>query len=350
MQSRDIKIHSRELFAETNRISAVPLDPRYQFIWKNYELEQSAFWTHKKISFAEDVKHFHNAPEDIQESTLKVLGYFAGSDEIVEDIINKSQLCKITNPEIKYTLQYEAMMENIHSTVYGNNISAYTMNDAARRENLFRAVETMPSVAAKAEWARQWITDSRHIDYTLIGKACVEGINFSSAFAWIDWLKTEKYLLTGMYTANDEISRDENSHVMTSTIIHDLIEDTMTPDNAREIIDGSVEVEIQFVRDVISPRGYMGMSQNLMIEHVRHCAAILARDLGYNNLYTNTACPFWFMKKRSLNSKTNFFEGPETQYQSTDGDDSDSDDDSDPYKDVSNYQDVIELRKLDDLI
>lgn len=207
------------------------------------------------------------------------------------------------------------MMENIHSTVYNQNIIAL-VPDFEKRASLFRAVETMPSVALKADWARQYINPERPLDETVIGKASVEGINFSSSFAWIDWLKTQKYRFDGTYEANDEISRDENRHVETGCHIHAVIDNKTTPDRAKEILDGSLAVEIQFVRDVIPTQGYLGMNQNLMIEHVRHCAAMLARDLGYDDFYKGTSSPFvGIMKMRGLNSKVNMFEKQETQYQ-----------------------------------
>jgi ribonucleotide reductase beta subunit family protein with ferritin-like domain len=301
------------LFKPTDRISAVPLDPDFADIWANYEVEQSSFWPHNKIKFTEDIKAFPNAPQDIQESTLKVLGYFAGSDEIVEEIIQKSPLSRITVPEIRYILNFEAMMENIHSTVYNKTIQA-VVPDAEKRRALFRAIETMPSVRRKALWARQWIRPDKPLGYTLIGKACTEAINFSSSFAWIDWLKTQNYRFDGMYEANDEISRDEARHVDTSVLLYkNHVKERVTPDNAKEIIDGSVEIEMLFVEDVISPRGYVGMNRQLMREHIQHCAALLATDLGYD-FYRNTASPFKFMTMRSLNSKTNFFEKRETNY------------------------------------
>lgn len=314
---------SRNILLEpTGRISAIPRDARFNNHWNNYEKQLGSFWTHNKPKYKKDAIHFPLMPPPIRESTKSVAGFFAGSDEIVEEIILESPLSLITVPEVRYTLGFEAMMENVHSTVYNDWIRA-VITDEKEREHLFRAVETMPSVTKKAEWARQWISKSKPLDYTIIGKACVEGINFSSSFAWIDWLRAEKYQLDGLFLLNDEISRDENRHVETGVHSHDIIrtynvEDLCTPDIAKEIIDGSIEVEIQFVRDVIPNTGYTGMNQNLMIDHVRHCAAGLAADLGYEGMYKGTYCPFPFMKMRSLNSKTNFFEKNSGEYSRAD--------------------------------
>jgi ribonucleotide reductase beta subunit family protein with ferritin-like domain len=308
-------IWSTDLFKPTGRIASVPLDPFWSDINTNLELQYGSYWPPKKIDFTEDTKHFPKLPSDIRQTTLGVLGYFAGSDEIVEDIIMDSPLSQIKVPEIIETYAYEAMIEKVHSRVYNNAIIAY-VPEPSERDALFRAVETMPAVTAKAEWARQWINPQKSLDYTFIGKACVEGINFSSSFAWIDWLRTQKFAhgLHGLYESNDEISRDEHRHTQTSILLHKHLADKITPDNAAEIIEGSLDVEKIFVRDIIPKGGYNGMNQNMMCDHVRHCAALVANQLGYEDLYKNTSCPFPFMNLRNFDSKNNMFEKRGVEY------------------------------------
>jgi ribonucleotide reductase beta subunit family protein with ferritin-like domain len=301
------------LFKNTERVSAFPPDPRFSKILENYNTQQSSFWVLQKVRIDDDERRaFSLAPKDIQETTKKVLGYFAGSDEIVEEIIQSSCLSKIKIPEIQRIYAFESTMEYVHSDVYNMTLSAY-VPDTDEFNRIKNAIKTMPSVAKKAEWAQQWIAD-KPLDQVLIGKACVEGINFSSSFGWIDWLKTQNYKFKGLYEGNDEISRDEARHVDTSCYIREHVVDKITPDNAKEIIDGSLEVEIQFVKDAIPDAGYVGMNQELMIDYVRHCAGLLSADLGFPDFYKNTYCPFGFAKLRSLNSKVNFFEKRETNY------------------------------------
>jgi len=314
------------LLKPTGRISAVPLDARFTSIWNNYLIQHSSFWTHKKITFKEDIKTFPKLPKDIQNSILKVLGYFAASDEIVEDMIKDSPIARIQIPEIQYCYNFEAMMENIHSSVYNLTIAAY-VEDSNERSKVFRSVENMPSVAAKAEWAKQWIApdSEKTLDHYLIGKACVEGINFSASFAFIDWLKTQKYSLNGLYEGNDEISRDEHRHCTTSVLIHNMLDDKLSAEEAKKIIDGSIEVEIEFIKDIIPSRGYLNMNQNMMIEHVKHCAFLLATTLGYPDMYKNTYCPFSFMNLRNFDSKVNMFEKSASEYAMADNENIDYD-------------------------
>lgn len=307
-------IEDEVILNPTNRISAVPLDPKYADIWKNYLAQRNTFWTDDKVNFVEDVKHFPNIPKNIQESTKKTLGYFAGSDDLVEEIIAKSKLSQITVPEIRTILNYEEMMENIHANTYNKNIIAY-IADKEEREHLFHSIQNIPSVKHKAEWASQWITDTRKIDYTIIGKSCVEAINFSASFAFIDWLKSRKYKLPGLFFANEEISRDERRHVVTSVLIHKIINDKLTSNEAKEIIDGALKVEYEFIDDVIPIEGYIGLNRDMMKQHVLHCAYKLAVELGYPNMFKQIESPFDFIVAlRGFETKANFFERDSASY------------------------------------
>ena len=75
--------------------------------------------------------------------------------------------------------------------------------------NLFNAIETVPCVRKKAEWALRWIEDKKS-SYAerLVAFAAVEGIFFSGSFAAIFWLK-KRGVMPGLTFSNELISRDE---------------------------------------------------------------------------------------------------------------------------------------------
>lgn len=102
-------------------------------------------------------------------------------------------------------------MENIHSEMYSLLIETY-IKDSAERMKLFNAVETMPCVAKKADWAMRWI-GNRDAPYSerIVAFAAVEGIFFSGSFAAIFWLK-KRGLMPGLTFSNELISRDEGLH------------------------------------------------------------------------------------------------------------------------------------------
>jgi ribonucleoside-diphosphate reductase subunit M2 len=77
------------------------------------------------------------------------------------------------------------------------------------RHNLFNAIETVPCVRKKAEWALRWIEDKKStFAERLIAFAAVEGIFFSGSFASIFWLK-KRGVMPGLTYSNELISRDE---------------------------------------------------------------------------------------------------------------------------------------------
>lgn len=77
------------------------------------------------------------------------------------------------------------------------------------RDYLFNAIETMPCVKEKADWAIKWINES-NAAYAerVVAFAAVEGIFFSGSFAAIFWLK-KRGIMPGLTFSNELISRDE---------------------------------------------------------------------------------------------------------------------------------------------
>lgn len=309
----DYDLLNETIFKPTNRISMVPYDNNYADIWKNLEIQKSSFWTSKKIDFTKDKDVFPKLPEEIQTCTKKILGYFARSDEIIEEIIAKSCLSKIQIPEIVATYKYESMMEKIHSEVYNLNIQAVIPN-LEERDKIFHAVDNMPFVKLKADNAIKFISDKRHPGYTIVGKAGSEGINFSASFAWIDWLKTQKYDLEGTLLANTEISRDEARHVDTSFLVYKVLDYKQTPDNVAEVLDECERIERLFIEDALPKIHLDGMCLADMYSHIKHTKSFVANGLGFTKLYGKTTTPFKFMLPRSLNSKANFFEKDSANY------------------------------------
>ena len=101
-------------------------------------------------------------------------------------------------------------MENIHSETYSLLIDTYVKNNA-EKEKLFNAIDTIPCVKKKAEWALRWINNSDSFAERLIAFAAVEGIFFSGSFCSIFWLK-KRGLMPGLTFSNELISRDEGLH------------------------------------------------------------------------------------------------------------------------------------------
>ena len=113
--------------------------------------------------------------------------------------------------EAKFFYGFQIAVENIHSETYSLLIETY-VKDNVKKEKLFNAIETIPSVKKKAEWAIKWINDKDAISWNrVIAFAAVEGIFFSGSFCSIFWLK-KRGLMPGLCHSNELISRDEGLH------------------------------------------------------------------------------------------------------------------------------------------
>jgi ribonucleotide reductase beta subunit family protein with ferritin-like domain len=308
MENKKSNLETPEyIFTETNRHATIPTDPLYDNIWKLYKQQIATIWVSEKITYGTDRKTYPTLPDDIKNSLEIILGFFATSDELVDKNLNERFLNEIKIPEICVALRFQAMMEDIHSEVYNTLIMTFLPleNDRTR---LFNAVETIPAVTLKANWIEKWIASDRSYAHRCVAFACVEGIMFSVSFSFIDWIKSQGYKLPALTDSNDYISADEARHTEMSCAIYKHIQNKLTDTEAKEIIDDAINVELKFSNSVISSNGYMGMTRNLMSEHIYHCAALVSSMLGYPNLYENTKCPFPFMVNRGLYVKNNFFE------------------------------------------
>ena len=203
------------------------------------------------------------------------------------------------------------MMENIHSETYSLLIDTY-IKDAAQREYLFDAIETIPCIKRKADWALLWISDRRStFAERLIAFAAVEGIFFSGSFASIFWLK-KRGLMPGLTFSNELISRDEGMHTDFACLLFSHLRKRPHPDTVRRIITEAVVIEQEFLTDAL-PVSLIGMNATLMRQYIEFVADRLLVALGNEKVY-NVTNPFDFMDMISLQGKTNFFEKRVSDY------------------------------------
>ncbi|AJF97950.1 ribonucleotide-diphosphate reductase small chain [Pandoravirus inopinatum] len=59
-------------------------------------------------------------------------------------------------PEARLFYGFQIAIENIHSETYSLLIDTY-VKDPVEKDHLFRAIDTVPSVRKKADWAMKWI-------------------------------------------------------------------------------------------------------------------------------------------------------------------------------------------------
>jgi ribonucleoside-diphosphate reductase beta chain len=202
------------------------------------------------------------------------------------------------------------MIENIHSETYSLLIDTYIKN-THEKDRLFHAIDTVPCVKKKADWALRWI-DQGSFAERLIAFAAVEGIFFSGSFCSIFWLK-KRGLMPGLSFANELISRDEGLHCDFACLLYSQLKHKLPVATVQSVIRNAVEIEHEFVRDAL-PVKLIGMNADLMCQYISFVADRLLVALGCPKIY-NVTNPFDFMELISMQGKTNFFERRVSEYQ-----------------------------------
>jgi len=291
-----------------NRFVVFPI--KHQDIWEYYKRAEASFWTAEEIDLSDDLTHYNNLTEGEKHFVNNVLAFFAASDGIVNENLAENFVSEVQYAEAKFFYGFQIMMENIHSETYSLLIDTY-VKDPKEQERYFKAIETIPCVKKKAEWALKWI-DSPSFAERLIAFAAVEGIFFSGSFCSIFWLK-KRGLMPGLSFSNELISRDEGLHCDFACHLHNNhIVNKVPKERIREIISSALDIEKEFITDSL-PVDLIGMNCGLMKQYLEFVADRLLLDLKCDKIF-NAENPFDFMQNIALQNKTNFFEKRVAEY------------------------------------
>jgi len=301
-----------EPILEENKSRFVLFPIQHDDIWSFYKKAEASFWTAEEIDLSPDLIDWENKLNDDERHFIKhVLAFFAASDGIVNENLAEHFLNEVQYTEAKFFYGFQVTMENIHSETYSLLIDTY-ITDPAEKHKLFHAIDTIPAVQKKAEWALKWVS-SPHFQERLIAFAAVEGIFFSGSFCSIFWLK-KRGLMPGLSFSNELISRDEGMHTDFAVLLHNkYLANKVSEERIKEIITGALEIEKEFITESLPVR-LIGMNQDLMKQYLEFVADRLLVDLGCSKVY-GVENPFDFMQNISLQGKTNFFEKRVGEYQ-----------------------------------
>ncbi|KAB8360653.1 hypothetical protein FH972_024391 [Carpinus fangiana] len=294
-----------------NRFVLFPI--KYHEIWQMYKKAEASFWTAEEIDLSKDLHDWNNRLNDEERFFVShVLAFFAASDGIVNENLVERFSGEVQIPEARCFYGFQIMMENIHSETYSLLIDTY-ISDMAQRQYLFDAIDTIPCIRKKADWALRWISDKNSTFGTrLVAFAAVEGIFFSGAFASIFWLK-KRGLMPGLTFSNELISRDEGMHTDFACLLFSHLNKRPTNAEVETIIKEAVEIEQEFLSEAL-PCALLGMNSSLMCQYIEFVADRLLLTLGCKKVW-NATNPFDFMENISLAGKTNFFEKRVGDYQ-----------------------------------
>ncbi len=236
-----------------------PIKQNEQHLYKMYKQAVGSFWTPEEIQFAKDTEDWAKLTEDEKRFIKHVLAFFAGSDGIVQENLASRFQREVDSQVVKLFYSFQNAMEGIHAETYSLLIDTY-VKDKTEQDHLFRAIDTIPCIKKKADWALKWIESEDSFARRLVAFACVEGIFFSGAFCSIYWLK-KRGLMPGLTFSNELISRDEGLHTLFAVALYHTLP-PLEKDTIRTILTEAVEIEKEFICDAL-PCSLIGMNSSL---------------------------------------------------------------------------------------
>jgi ribonucleotide reductase beta subunit family protein with ferritin-like domain len=284
---------------------------QYHDIWTMYKKQVASFWSVEELDLGADLVDWNRLNVNEKHFIKYVLAFFAASDGIVMENLAQQFMTEIQIPEVRAFYGFQIAMENIHSETYSLLIDTY-IADNTEKDFLFRAIETVPAVEKKANWAIKWINGTDSFAQRLLAFAAVEGIFFSGSFCSIFWLK-KRSLMPGLTFSNELISRDEGLHTDFACLLYSHFQNRLPEVTVHNIISEAVGIEKEFITDAL-PCELIGMNSALMCQYIEFVADRLLVALGYTKLW-NTTNPFEWMEMISIQGKTNFFEKRVSEYQ-----------------------------------
>merc|ERR1711962_836200 len=306
------KIEEIEPLLKDNARRFVILPISYGDIWQMYKKAEASFWTAEEVDLSKDLADWDNLKDDERYFISHVLAFFAASDGIVNENLVERFMKEVQVPEARCFYGFQIAMENIHSEMYSLLIDTF-IKDHAERERLFNAIETVPAVKKKAEWALRWINyENASYAERVVAFASVEGIFFSGSFASIFWLK-KRGLMPGLTFSNELISRDEGLHTDFACLMFKHLVNKPSQERIYSIVREAVDIECDFLTNAL-PVALIGMNCDLMVQYIKFVADRLLVELECPKVF-NTKNPFDFMEAISLEGKTNFFEKRVGEYQ-----------------------------------
>jgi ribonucleotide reductase beta subunit family protein with ferritin-like domain len=291
------------LTPSNSRFTTFPI--RYPDLWALYKKAIGSFWSVEEIDLAADLKDWEGRLTDSERHFIKmVLAFFAASDGIVMENIDLNFSKDVQISEARSFYAYQAFNESIHSETYSLMIDKL-VKDPEEKAGLFQAIDTVPSVKRKAEWAIEWMGPNATFAQRLVAFACVEGIFFSGSFCAIFWLK-KRGLMPGLSFSNELISRDEGLHQEFAVTLYSHLREKCPSKDIHKIVQWACEVESEFITEAL-PCKLIGMDSGEMKQYIQFVADRLMTQFGEQPIY-NAKNPFDWMENISLEGKTNFFE------------------------------------------
>ncbi|GII30808.1 ribonucleotide-diphosphate reductase subunit beta [Planotetraspora mira] len=304
---------------------------RYPHFFERFRDAIKNTWTVEEVDLHSDLKDLARLSSAERHLISRLVAFFATGDTIVANNLVLNLYQHVNSPEGRLYLSRQLFEEAVHVQFYLNLLDTY-VPDERERFAAFDAIENIPSIRRKAEFCFRWIDsvfnlrelrtrdDRRAFLLNLICfAACIEGLFFYGAFAYVYFLRS-RGLLNGLASGTNWVFRDESMHMafafdVVETVRReepDLFDDDMRR-QVSEMLAEAVDCEVQFAEDLLG-QGVSGLSPTDMRAYLEHVADRRLAQLDIPPLY-GSKNPFAFMELQDVQELSNFFERRVSAYQ-----------------------------------
>ena len=288
-------------------------------------------WTVEEVDLHSDLADLKRLSPAEQHLVNRLVAFFATGDTIVANNLVLNLYQHVNSPEGRLYLSRQLFEEAVHVQFYLTLLDTYVTDEKERFE-AFAAVENIPSIKRKADFCFRWIDSINQLHRLETAQdrkafllnlicfaACIEGLFFYGAFAYVYFLRS-RGLLNGLASGTNWVFRDESMHMAFAFDVvetvraeePELFDEDLTS-QVREMLAEAVECEVQFAADLLD-HGVSGMSLADMREYLQNVADRRLAQLGIEPLY-GSQNPFAFMELQDVQELSNFFERRVSAYQ-----------------------------------
>jgi ribonucleoside-diphosphate reductase beta chain len=290
-------------------------------------------WTVEEVDFSTDLVDLKQrlTPAEVH-LIQRLVAFFATGDSIVSNNLVLNLYKHINSPEARLYLSRQLYEEAVHVQFYLTLLDNYVPNPDERAA-AFAAVDNIPSISKKAEFCMKWMDSIQKLDQLetkshrrqfllnlICFAACIEGLFFFAAFAYVYFLRS-KGLLHGLAAGTNWVFRDESCHLEFAFEVVNVVRsqepdlwDTSLEQDIIRMLHEAVDAETQFAEDLLSG-GVAGLSVRDMRQYLGYVADARLGRLGIAPVF-KVKNPFSFMELQDVQELTNFFERRVSAYQS----------------------------------
>jgi ribonucleoside-diphosphate reductase beta chain len=304
---------------------------RYPLFYERFRDAIRNTWTVEEVDLHSDLADLAKLTEAERHLINRLVAFFATGDTIVANNLVLNLYEHVNAPEARLYLSRQLFEEAVHVQFYLTLLDTY-LPDEQERAAAFAAVDNIPSIRTKAEFCYRWIDSIEHLHRLetrddrrafllnlICFAACIEGLFFYGAFAYVYFLRS-RGLLNGLASGTNWVFRDESMHMTFAFDVVDTVRreepdlfDDELHGQVRRMLREAVDAEAEFAEDLLTG-GVAGLTIADMRSYLEHVADRRLAALGLEPEY-GSQNPFAFMELQDVQELSNFFERRVSAYQ-----------------------------------